>query len=176
MSEPGPVMTVRRVDAADPGLATALAELLVDAVAGGASVGFLRPLATAQARDWAETTLAALGPALALWLAEFDGKVVGSVQLAPCLKPNGRHRGEVMKLLVQRGARGQGAASALLAALEGHARASGLNLLVLDTEAGSPAEGIYRHLGWRYGGSIPGYAVTPDGTPHPTVYLYKTLG
>jgi len=70
----------------------------------------------------------------------------------------------------------QGAASALLAALEDHARASGLTLLVLDTEAGSLAEGIYRHLGWRCGGSIPGYALTPDGLPHATVYLYKTLG
>ena len=97
------------------------------------------------------------------------------MQLAPCLKPNGRHRGEVMKLLVHRRARGRGIASALLAALEAHAHATGLSLLVLDTEAGSPAEALYRHLGWRYGGSIPGYALTPDGAPHATVYLYKPL-
>ena len=51
-----------------------------------------------------------------------------------------------------------------------------MTLLVLDTEAGSAAEGIYRRLGWRYGGSIPGYAVTPDGLPHATVYMYKNLG
>ena len=169
-------LAVRRVERAEAAVAAALAGLLTDAVAAGASVGFVRSLRSEDAREWAAATLAALGPGLALWVAETAGTVVGTVQLAPCLKPNGRHRGEVMKLLVHRDARGRGAASALLAALEDHARAGGLTLLVLDTEAGSAAEGIYRHLGWRYGGSIPGYAVTPDGTPHATVYMFKNLG
>lgn len=181
LAAPAPVRTsdatisVRRVAAGDPGLAPALSGLLADAVGAGASVGYLRSLSEADAAAWAASTLAALGAGLALWVAEARGRVVGSVQLAPCLKPNGRHRGEVMKLLVHRGARGRGVASALLAALEAHARAARLTLLVLDTEAGSPAEAIYRHLGWRYGGSIPGYAVTPDGRPHPTVYMYRML-
>lgn len=169
-------IAVRRVDAGEPGLAGALAELLADAVDGGASVGFVRGLSAAEAHAWAASTLAALGPGLMLWVAEAGGRVVGSVQLAPCLKPNGRHRGEVMKLLVQRQARGRGIASALLARLEADARGAGLTLLVLDTEAGSPAETLYRHRGWRYGGTIPAYAVTPDGTPHATVYLYRALG
>ena len=166
---------VRRVAAPEPALVASLAKLLTDAVGTGASVGFLRDLSKDQAHEWAAATLAALGPGLALWVAESDGAVLGSVQLAPCLKPNGRHRGEVMKLLVQRRARGRGVASALLAAVEQAARDGGLRLLVLDTEAGSAAEGIYRHLGWHFGGTIPGYALTPAGTPHPTVYLYKTL-
>ena len=153
----------------------ALEDLLADAVDSGASVGFVRDLSPADTQEWAASTLAALGPGLMLWVAEAAGRIVGSVQLAPCLKPNGRHRGEVMKLLVQRSARGRGVASALLARLEADARAAGLTLLVLDTEAGSPAEAIYRHRGWRYGGSIPGYAVTPDGAPHATVYMYRTL-
>jgi len=166
---------VRRIGHAEPGLGEALGALLADAVGDGASVGFLRDLAPGEARRWATATLAGLGPGLALWVAEADGGVAGSVQLAPCLKPNGRHRGEVMKLLVRRSARGQGIASALLAAVEAHARATGLTLLVLDTEAGSPAEGIYRHLGWRYGGAIPDWALTPDGALHTTVYMYKPL-
>ena len=168
-------IAVRRVDHGDPGLAAALGDLLADAVDSGASVGYTRSLTGKDAREWAASTLATLGPGLVLWVAEAESRVVGSVQLAPCLKSNGRHRGEVMKLLVHRHARGRGVASALLAVLEADARAAGLTLLVLDTEAGSPAEAIYRHLGWRYGGSIPGYALTPDGTPHPTVYMYRTL-
>jgi GNAT superfamily N-acetyltransferase len=167
---------VRRVEAGEPGLVVALADLLADAVASGASVGFVRDLSLADAQGWASSALAALGPELSLWVAEANGQVVGSVQLAHCLKPNGRHRGDVMKQLVLRSARGRGVASALLARLETDARTAGLTLLVLDTEAGSPAEAVYRHWGWRYGGTIPAYAVTPDGVPHATVHLYRTLG
>jgi len=54
--------------------------------------------------------------------------------------------------------------------------APGLSFSLHDDELpADAAEAIYRHLGWRYGGSIPGYAVTPDGVPHATVYLYKTV-
>jgi len=168
-------LAVRRVTQAEVELATALADLLTDAVDSGASVGFMRSLTAAEAREWAASTLAALGPGLMLWVAEAAGRIVGSVQLAPGLKPNGRHRGEVMKLLVHRTSRGQGVASSLVERLGADARAAGLTLLVLDTEAGSPAEAIYRHLGWRFGGSIPGYALTPDDVLHATVYLYRPL-
>ncbi len=117
----------------------------------------------------------ALGPGLMLWLTEIDRQAVGTVQLAPCLKPNGRHRGEVMKLLVHGRSRGLGVASALMAALEQRACEAGLTLLVLDTESGSPAEAIYRHLGWQHAGNLPDYAVTPSGTLHATAVFYKRL-
>ena len=168
-------VNVVRVDARNDDAAGALAALLSDAVAGGASVGFTLPLAAGEARAWADGVVAALGPGLVLWFAEHDGHVVGTVQLGPCLKPNGRHRGDVMKLLVHSQARGAGTASALMAALEAHARATGLTLLVLDTEAGSTAEAIYRHQGWRHFGDVPDFAVTPSGTLHATACYYKPL-
>lgn len=167
---------MRRVDAGSADAADALAALLADAVEGGASVGFVLPLPDDQARSWAEATVAAIGPGLVAWLAEVDDRVVGTVQLAPCLKPNGRHRGEVMKLLVRRDARGAGVASALLGAVDDHARSIGLTLLVLDTEAGSDAESVYRHLGWQRAGAIPDYAVTPHHVMHPTVVYFRRLG
>lgn len=186
---------VRRIEAAEPGLADALADalagalagaladaladsladLLADAVQGGASVGFLWPLAPDEARDWASSVLAGLGPGLALWVAEIDGQLVGSVQLGPCLKPNGRHRGELMKLLVLQRARGRGVASLLMDALERDARADGLTLLVLDTLVGSQAEAIYRHRGWLHYGSVPDYAAHPDGRLAATACFYKRL-
>ena len=132
------------VDADLPQVARGLAALLQDAVEGGASVGYVRPLAADVARAWAETVLAQLGPGLQLWLAEQDGRAVGTVQLAPCLRPNGRHRGELTKLLVAQSARGQGLAGALMAALEDEARIQRLTLLMLDTQSGSAAEGLYR--------------------------------
>jgi GNAT superfamily N-acetyltransferase len=168
-------LTIERVSADEPGLEAALAALLTDAVADGASVGFLWPLAAGEAQAWATNVRAALGPGLALWVARAQGAVVGCVQLGPCLKPNGRHRGEVMKLLVHRRARGCGVASRLMRALEQHARASGLTLLVLDTMAGSPAEAVYRHLGWQLVGQVPDYAAFPDGRLGPTAVFYKRL-
>ena len=168
-------LTVRRVDAADSHAAGALATLLTATVEGGASIGFTLPLSPSEAKAWADGVLAALGPGLVLWFAERSGLVVGTVQLGPCLKPNGRHRGDVMKLQVHSEARGGGVASALMAALEAHARATGLTLLVLDTEAGSAAEAIYRHLGWRHCGDVPDFAVTPTGTLHATACYYKLL-
>lgn len=43
-----------------------------------------------------------------LWLADSDGWFLGTVLLGPCLKPNGRHRAEVMMLLAYRSVGGQG--------------------------------------------------------------------
>lgn len=167
---------LRRITAADPGVAEALATLLVDTVEGGASVGFLAPLGRGEALAWAHGVLADLGPGLRLWLAEdAQGQPLGTVQLAPCLRANGRHRGEVQKLFVHRRARGQRTASLLMQAAQDEARTLGLTLLVLDTQAGSAAESVYRHLGWQGAGSVPGYALSPYGTAHATAYFYKPI-
>lgn len=152
-----------------------LSALLIDSVEHGASVGFMAPLAPAEARAYWLGVQARLGPALRLWLLFEDELLQGTVQLALCEKPNGRHRAEVQKLLVHSRARGRGHASVLLKALEQGARVSGLSLLVLDTETESKAERVYQHLGWQHGGEIPHYALTPKGQPHPTSLYYKLV-
>ena len=101
--------------------------------------------------------------------------MVGAVQLSPCAKENGRHRAELQKLFVLRSHRGQGVASRLMAAAESFAGATGRTLLVLDTQAGSVAETVYRRRGWERAGEIPDFAATPQGELHPTVYYYKRL-
>lgn len=154
----------------------ALADLLQDAVAGGASLGFLAGMDEAEARAYWARVLGTLGPAQHLWLLRDEtGELLGTVQLALCEKPNGRHRGEVQKLMVRRSARGQGLARVLLQALEQAARALGCSLLVLDTEAGSHAETVYTHLGWLKAGEIPAFAANPDGSLQPTALYYKLL-
>lgn len=60
----------------------------------------------------------------------------------------------MQKLLVLRGHRGNGIATAMLRAADEYAAANGRTLLVLDTIAGSPAESVYRRLGWRKAGEI----------------------
>jgi len=153
-----------------------LAELLIDSVGNGASVGFLWPLDRHVVAEYWRTVIASLDDDFFLWVAETDERVVGTVQLARCAKQNGRHRAEVQKLFVHSAYRGRGIASQLLEAAETQARGIGCTLLVLDTEAGSTAETVYRHLGWQKSGEIPMYAGKPSGELIPTAYYYKLIG
>ncbi|MDV9188111.1 hypothetical protein R6L23_07765 [Streptomyces sp. SR27] len=54
--------------------------------------------------------------------------------------------------------------------------ATGLTLLVLDTQTDSPAERLYRGAGWTAAGTIPDFAADPSGVLRPTTLYYKRLG
>lgn len=60
-------------------------------------------------------------------------------------------------------------------AIEDAARRDGIGLLTLDAKRGVAADRLYRQLGWTAAGTIPGYALDPDGTPHDAVIFYKDL-
>ena len=150
-----------------------LCALLMDTVQNGASVGFMAPLTQQTAADYWHSVFAA--PAPLLWIIEQEGQVIGSVQLALCHKDNGRHRAEIQKLFVLSHQRGLGHASQLMQAAEHYAATHRCTLLVLDTQAGSPAERFYQQQGWQKAGEIPDFAASPDGTLCPTAYYYKTL-
>ncbi len=153
-----------------------LAELLIDAVAQGASVGYIDTLTRDQAQDYIHTLRDAMVKNhLLVWIARDQRGIVGSIQLDLCLKPNGQNRAEIQKLLVHSRARRQGVGKALMAALERVARDRQRGLLYLDTQSGSPAEAFYRTLGYRCLGEIPDFACTPDGYYHPTAIYYKRL-
>jgi len=169
------MIRVRRIVGPEPEASDALAALLQDVVHDGASVGFLAPLSRPSAMSYWQRLIGRLDEDLALWVAEDDGRIVGSVQLERCAKENGRHRAEVQKLFVLTSHRGRGIATRLMQAVEAHARGTGCTLLVLDTLSDSAAASVYRHLGWRHAGSIPAYAATPDGRLHATSYFYKQL-
>ena len=148
----------------------ALAELLVDTVEGGASVGFLLPLPVTEAVTWWRDVLA--DELTDTWVARDDaGAVVGCVRLTLAWKPNSRHRGEISKLMVARSARRQGLATRLMDVAESTAWARGLRLLLLDTETDSPAQPFYVARGWRVVGVIEDYAATPYGEPAATTIL-----
>ena len=152
------------------------AALLVDAVEGGASVNFMLPFASDQARAyWRGIVPAVADGRIVLFAALAGGRVLGSVQLHPAPQPNQTHRADIAKLLVHSTARRQGLGRALMAAAEASALAHGRTLLTLDTIAGSDAERLYPALGYRRAGVIPGYARMPDGPLGDTVVFYKTL-
>jgi GNAT superfamily N-acetyltransferase len=168
------MVVIRRIETLDEALQAQLAALLRDVIDGNGSVGFGNDDDAALAAYWADVA-AQLGPGLRLWVAERDGRVVGSVQLAPSRRSNGRHRGDVQKMMVLREMRGQGIGRRLLAAVEAHAAAIGLTLLVLDTVVGLAGDRMYRAAGWREVGVIPGFAADPSGAMQATRYYYKAL-
>jgi len=166
------VVEIREAPSLTPAEYAQLEELLVAVVDDGASIGFLPPLA----RDVAAAYWRGVfGPGVLLLLAVDEGRIVGSVQLHLCLRPNGAHRAEVAKLMVHPSARRRGIARQLLDRLEGVARREARSLLVLDTREGDPSNDLYRRLGYVERGRIPRYVVSEDGSFAATVLYSKDL-
>jgi len=166
---------IRRVDGNDDGAVRGLAEVLVDCVEGGASVGFMLPLARRRAEEfWVGALESAARGERVVIVAEDSGVVVGTVQVVLAAPENQPHRGEIAKMLVHRRARRRGVAAALMREAEVAASEAGKTLLVLDT-ASDDAERVYARMGWQRVGVIPGYALWPDGGSVDTVVFYKEL-
>lgn len=154
-----------------------LADVLLDCVAGGASVGFMADLDRAKAQAfWRGVADGVARDDRVLIVAEdADGTPSGTVQVVWAAPDNQPHRGDVAKMLVHRRARTKGVGAMLLRAAEDAARKAGRRLLVLDTVTGSDAERLYARGGWTAVGSIPDYALFPDGRLCATTVFYKKL-
>jgi GNAT superfamily N-acetyltransferase len=154
-----------------------LCEVLSDCINGGASLGFMLPFSPEDAASyWQEIADAVAAGGIILAAAEHEGRIVGTVQVGLASKPNQPHRGDLMKLLVHRSARGLGLSRKLMAAVEEEAARRGRTLLVLDTATGSEAENIYPRFGWERVGVIPDYALWPQGGYCGTTLFYKRIG
>ena len=178
MTDPAtPPVTIRMLGAAAAaGARDALAALLVDAVAHGASVNFMAGFTDAAARAFWDDQFPAIAAGGRLLLAAEAGpELVGCVVLTLAPQPNAPHRAEIGKMLVHSAWRRRGIGRRLLGAAEEAARAAGRSLLLLDTEAGSAGETLYRRCGWSAIGSVPDHAFTPDGRLAATTMFYKNL-
>ncbi len=176
MSAPPP--TIRRLSPQEAeAQIPALAEILLDCVEGGASVGFMWPLPREKALGfWRGVAADVARGGRGLLVAEDPaGLPVGTVQLVLNLPENQPHRAEVAKMLVHRRARRTGLGAALMRAAEAAAQEEGRWLLLLDTVTGSAADRLYRRLGWVEVGTVPGFALMPDGAPCPTTFFYRDL-
>src|SRR5205814_4386596 len=115
-----------------------LAEVLLDAMAGGASVSFMADFTRGQAvtywRGIAEEIES--GRRVVFVAGDFDG----TAQLIVDAPPNQPHRAELAKMLVHRRARRRGLGRALFEAVESEARRRGKTLLTFDTMSGGAAE------------------------------------
>jgi len=158
---------IRLATAAD---ADGLADVLLDAIAGGASVSFMADFTRDQAIAYWRKILA--DPLRVVLVA---GECDGTAQLVLDTPPNQPHRADFAKMLVHRRARRRGLGRALFEAACDEARRRGRTLLTFDTISGSDAERMYLACGCVKVGEIPEYALMPDGTPAPTSVFYKPL-
>ncbi|WP_170763462.1 GNAT family N-acetyltransferase [Ruegeria lacuscaerulensis] len=157
---------------------TDLTEILHACVHTGASIGFILPFTTDQARDyWQNRVRPDLqSGALDLFAALENGRIVGTVQLIPAAMPNQPHRADVAKLLVHPDARRMGLGRALMNALEIRAAELNRTVLVLDTRSSDPSRILYQNLGFQIAGEIPNYCRNPfENRLEPTTYMFKEL-
>jgi len=168
--------TVRRIDILSSREFGGLCEVLIDCVEGGASVSFMRPMTLAKAADfWRGVAASVARGERALIVAEDSGgRILGTAQALWAEAENQPHRADIAKMLVHSSARRLGVGAAVLRAAENAARESGRNVLVLDT-ASDAAERLYERGGWRRVGTIPDFALMPDGARCDTVVYYKRL-
>jgi len=171
-------VTVWRASAAEAAAQVdALADVLIDCVHGGASVSFMAPLPRDKALAFWQAVAegVARGDRALLLAANGAGQVLGTVQLVLAQPENQPHRADVAKMLVHRSARRHGVAARLMTAVEDVARTENKTVLVLDTVTGGDAERLYARAGWQRLGSVPDYALMPDGALCATTFFFKRI-
>ncbi|HEU5136176.1 MAG TPA: GNAT family N-acetyltransferase [Steroidobacteraceae bacterium] len=167
--------TVRRLETLSSREFGGLCDVLIDCVEGGASVSFMHPMTLAKAAEfWRDVAASMARGERELLIAEDERGVVGTAQVVWAQPENQPHRADVAKMLVHRRARRAGVGAAVLEAAEHAAAKAGKTLLVLDT-ASADAERLYERRGWQRVGTIPNYALWPDGASCATVIYYKRL-
>jgi GNAT superfamily N-acetyltransferase len=172
-----PAWSLRRLHALDEPQIGELADVLIDCVEGGASVGFMLPLSRGRAvAFWRRVAHGLAAGERALLVAEDARGVCGTVQLVLGQPENQPHRADLSKMLVHTRARRQGLGASLMQAAEDMGRACGKSLLVLDAVTEGDAARLYERLGWVRVGEIPGYALFPRGGLCGTTVYYRNLG
>jgi GNAT superfamily N-acetyltransferase len=162
---------------ASPETRQALAEILVETVAAGGSVGFMHPLDPAAAAGFWDGALASAARGERIVLGAFAGRpLAGTVTLLLDFPPNQPHRAEIAKMMTRPSHRLAGVASALVRAAEDLAAARGRTLIVLDTAADGGASGFYEKLGYVFAGAVPYYALKPHGGLTATKFYFKRIG
>lgn len=170
--------SIRRLDGAQAHEAVeGLADVLIDCVEGGASVGFMLPIAREKALAFWRRVAGAVerGERVLLVAHDGEGRIAGTVQLILDLPENQPHRADVAKMQVHRRARGRGLAQRLLEAAEREALRESRSVLVLDAVTGGDAWRLYRRCGWQVAGDVPKFALMPGGGFCSTTFMYKHL-
>lgn len=168
-------MNIRRLHTIDDAQLEQLADVVIDCVEGGASIGFMLPLTRERVLAfWRKVAASTAAGKRVLLVAEDDRGICGTVQVVFAQPENQPHRADIAKMLVHRRARRRGLGEALMREAEIVARDFGKTLLVLDT-ASDDASRVYERLGWIRLGTVPRFALLPGGGFCDTIFYYRDL-
>ncbi len=142
-----------------------LSEILIEVVADGGSVSFMRPLEPESASAFWNDARRRRPRARngSCWVPGMARSWRGTVTLLLNCPPNQPHRAEIAKLMTRPSHRGRGVGIGLDAGGRRLGRGRSGSLLVLDTAAEDGASGLYEKLGFLLAGTIPDYALKPHG-------------
>ncbi|GBR50560.1 histone acetyltransferase HPA2 [Neokomagataea thailandica NBRC 106555] len=161
-----------------PAILGPLSQILVDSVHDGASIGFVVPFNTEDAKNFWDGSILPEVKAnrRILFAAFYNEQLVGTVQLVTGMPPNQPHRCEIAKLMVSPLARRKGVGRHLMQHALEAAQNLGKTLVTLDTRTGDAGEQLYTSLGFQSAGVIPNFALNTlgDGT-HSTTYMFRHL-
>ena len=176
-AKPSAGLVVEMLDAAAAASAERpLGEILTACVEEGASLSFLPPMAREKSRAyWRRVSTAVAQNHRVLLVAWLDGALAGSVQLDLDGQENQPHRAELEKLLVAPSLRRRGVGTALVQRAEQAAQRMGRSLLTLDTRGDDAGEALFRRLGWRETGRVPGAELDAGRTPRDIVHFWKPI-
>ncbi len=104
-----------------------------------------------------------------------DEAVRSSGQLAFPASRNGHHRAELQKHFVGTRFQVLGIGRFLMTALHDGALQRRRSLIILNVRRGDSAERLYRGLGYREAGVVPGYTLGPRGERFDNATLYVEL-
>ena len=154
----------------------ALVPLFVDSVASNTGLGFVAPITENVSRAyWRSIRRELEAGTRVLLVASVEDRIVGSGQLSFPMTPNAVHRADLQKLFVDSSLRGRGIGRTLMLALHAAALERGRSLILLSTRIGKSGHQLYRNLGYREVGVVPGYSLMPGGTRGDAVFLYCDL-
>jgi GNAT superfamily N-acetyltransferase len=111
----------------------------------------------------AESIEAAKEETKALLVAEVDGVVVGTGMFVRNTLPFYAHRAEVGSLVVHPHYQRRGIARRIVEQIKEHAASMGLEILEIGCRGGTPAEEVYRRLGFVEWGRLPRGLIEPWG-------------
>jgi ribosomal protein S18 acetylase RimI-like enzyme len=97
------------------------------------------------------------------FVAEVDGMVVGTVMLKRNAHPLYAHRAELYDVVVRGDYQRRGIARRLIAACRARAASMGVEILEIGVRGGTPAEEVYRRLGFIEYARLPGGIREPWG-------------
>jgi GNAT superfamily N-acetyltransferase len=125
----------------------------------------------------ADSIMAAEKETQVLLVAEVDGVVVGTGTFVRQTHPFYAHRAEVGGLVVHPHYQRRGIARRIVEQIKEHAASMGLEILEVSCRGGTPAEEVYRRLGFVEWGRLPRGIVEPRDEPkvYDQVHFYMPI-